>query len=527
MPHASGPTTQRPLQHHALPHAGLPSSATGRFGVDASPQSGQDTSAALLQHSVFDLLLGSAPPTAASSAVDNSNTVNAARQDSDAQEIRDGIEPNDRQQPSDDDLRDSQQNSPIGSVLIDPSESPQAIVVQTNQTNTDDAPQNGPDALQEKPTTTRRSTAASKDRAFTSDPQAIDSQQSLNPTNTDRANPTATQSTSLVDGSSSDSDRRDRRSSRSKGKKEAGGPRTLALDTAATRPNANDAVDRPASGVVAQHQAANPNTSSGTSAHSTQAETANTHGESAGLPLPAEATAATLETVSGTLQTGSQQSQQRADAVTSAQAATTSAGGGNSARPTSVGARNSAPTTPTVGANRNTSSPGATQTIATTAAGEKNETSQTIATRARMVRRLSAAMQRMRPGGGGVRLRMHPEALGSVQLDLQVRGNRVRARVVAETNAAAAAIRDSAADLQRRLQLDGLQMEQLQIETREESASFTAASTHSDQHRRGDTQDNHARSAKPESADPSAADSTLTPPINRPVRSDARVDLLM
>jgi flagellar hook-length control protein FliK len=74
-----------------------------------------------------------------------------------------------------------------------------------------------------------------------------------------------------------------------------------------------------------------------------------------------------------------------------------------------------------------------------------------VADRARLVHRISKAFQKMGVDGGHVRLKMHPEELGGVQLEMQVSGRTVRATVTAETEQARQVIQANWPELRQRL----------------------------------------------------------------------------
>ena len=85
--------------------------------------------------------------------------------------------------------------------------------------------------------------------------------------------------------------------------------------------------------------------------------------------------------------------------------------------------------------------------------------------RVKLISRVSKAFQHLGREGGLVRLRLAPAELGTVQVEMQVRQHQVRARVVAETEAAAAALREHLPDLRARLESLGMQVERLEVET--------------------------------------------------------------
>jgi flagellar hook-length control protein FliK len=94
--------------------------------------------------------------------------------------------------------------------------------------------------------------------------------------------------------------------------------------------------------------------------------------------------------------------------------------------------------------------------------------------RVKLISRVSKAFQHLGREGGLVRLRLAPAELGTVQVEMQVRQGHVRARVVTETEAATAALREHLPDLRARLESLGMQVERLDVETEssEQGAHF-------------------------------------------------------
>ena len=67
--------------------------------------------------------------------------------------------------------------------------------------------------------------------------------------------------------------------------------------------------------------------------------------------------------------------------------------------------------------------------------------------RIKLVQRVSRAFQHLGPDGGMVRLRLAPAELGSVRVEMRVNKQSIQARVVAETEAASATLREHLPDL--------------------------------------------------------------------------------
>jgi flagellar hook-length control protein FliK len=85
--------------------------------------------------------------------------------------------------------------------------------------------------------------------------------------------------------------------------------------------------------------------------------------------------------------------------------------------------------------------------------------------RVKLIQRVSKAFQHLGPEGGVVRLRLAPAEMGAVRVEMRINQRKVQARVVAETEAASAALREHLPDLRARLESFGMQVEKLEIET--------------------------------------------------------------
>ncbi len=88
-----------------------------------------------------------------------------------------------------------------------------------------------------------------------------------------------------------------------------------------------------------------------------------------------------------------------------------------------------------------------------------------LAVRVKLVQRVSRAFQHLGADGGVIRLRLAPAELGSVRVEMQIKERKVEARVVAETEAASAALKEHLPDLRARLESYGMQVETLEVET--------------------------------------------------------------
>ncbi len=101
---------------------------------------------------------------------------------------------------------------------------------------------------------------------------------------------------------------------------------------------------------------------------------------------------------------------------------------------------------------------------ASEARGKTVDTTHTLA-RVKLIQRVSKAFQHLGPEGGIIRLRLAPAEMGSVRVEMRIQQRKVAARVVAETEAASAALREHLPELRARLESLGMQVEQLDIET--------------------------------------------------------------
>ncbi|QEG42737.1 flagellar hook-length control protein FliK [Roseimaritima ulvae] len=145
-----------------------------------------------------------------------------------------------------------------------------------------------------------------------------------------------------------------------------------------------------------------------------------------------------------------------ATAAAGASAATKSSlsasGGESTAAPRTV-------TDPTVGAESTSS-----KDIRATTAGKEANEGPRVADRALLVQRVSRAFQRLGVDGGQVRIRLHPEELGGVQLQLNMQGQRMSGRVVTETEAARSILTQHLPELRQRLADQGMQVERLEVQ---------------------------------------------------------------
>lgn len=84
--------------------------------------------------------------------------------------------------------------------------------------------------------------------------------------------------------------------------------------------------------------------------------------------------------------------------------------------------------------------------------------------RIKLVQRVSKAFQHLGPEGGLVRLRLAPAELGTVRIEMRMQQKKIEARVVADTEAAGAALREHLPDLRARLEALGMQVEKIDVD---------------------------------------------------------------
>ena len=103
-------------------------------------------------------------------------------------------------------------------------------------------------------------------------------------------------------------------------------------------------------------------------------------------------------------------------------------------------------------------------------AGSERSNGSTLS-RIKLIQRVSRAFDHLRRDGGEVRMRLAPEQLGSVRVDMRVRSGTVRASVVAENENVATAIREHLPELRQRLESFGLEVERLEVRVGDDSAA--------------------------------------------------------
>jgi flagellar hook-length control protein FliK len=90
--------------------------------------------------------------------------------------------------------------------------------------------------------------------------------------------------------------------------------------------------------------------------------------------------------------------------------------------------------------------------------------------RIKLMQRVGRAFQGLGAEGGTVRIRLAPDELGSVQVEMQVKNRSVDASVIAQTEAAAATLREHLPELRSRLESMNLQVERLEVRVDSEAS---------------------------------------------------------
>ena len=98
------------------------------------------------------------------------------------------------------------------------------------------------------------------------------------------------------------------------------------------------------------------------------------------------------------------------------------------------------------------------------ASGEGQVQRGSNADQVRLVQRVARSFQRLGPTGGRVQVMLHPAELGSVRLDLRIEGNRMNARMTAETDAARSILSEHLPELRQRLADSGLVVDRIEVE---------------------------------------------------------------
>jgi flagellar hook-length control protein FliK len=127
------------------------------------------------------------------------------------------------------------------------------------------------------------------------------------------------------------------------------------------------------------------------------------------------------------------------------------------------------------------------------APSEKQGTNAETVSRIKLIQRVSKAFQHLGPDGGVVRLRLAPPDMGSVRVEMRINQHKVHGRVVAESEAASAALREHLPDLRARLESFGMQVEKLDVETetqdQRQGSPFDAEPRHQQQQQQRQRED--------------------------------------
>lgn len=159
--------------------------------------------------------------------------------------------------------------------------------------------------------------------------------------------------------------------------------------------------------------------------------------------------------------------------------------------------------------------------------GAKQNATDTTA-RIKLVQRVSRAFQHLGPDGGMVRLRLAPAELGSVRVEMRVDKQTVKARVVTETEAASATLREHLPDLRARLESFGMQVEQIEVDTEANTEQHGLPFDREPQQRNNQRQPGNRNQLDQGSQDQLAEESSridVAGPIVRPSLAKQGIDL--
>jgi flagellar hook-length control protein FliK len=153
----------------------------------------------------------------------------------------------------------------------------------------------------------------------------------------------------------------------------------------------------------------------------------------------------------------------------------------------------------------------------------KSNTAETIS-RVKLIQRVSKAFQHLGPDGGTVRLRLAPAEMGSVRIEMRIHQRKIQARVVAESEAAGAALREHLPELRQRLESQGMQVERLEIESGDSDSEF---GSHTGRRGRGDSSnpDQQWRDGQRASA-AGRGPASVSQSVSQPEHSQARPETL-
>lgn len=157
------------------------------------------------------------------------------------------------------------------------------------------------------------------------------------------------------------------------------------------------------------------------------------------------------------------------------------------AKPTSVGssAANSSVTAPAKGIDATGStgspidSPASNQRSSPTGpekSGVKGTDTLSAVQRAKLIQRVSRGFQQIGSNGGQIRMRLAPDQLGSVQLQMKLQNGELSGTMLTQTDAATQALREQLPQLRSSLESQGIRLDRMDIQT-EAAANAQDAST--------------------------------------------------
>lgn len=107
-----------------------------------------------------------------------------------------------------------------------------------------------------------------------------------------------------------------------------------------------------------------------------------------------------------------------------------------------------------------------------TSSGKTENLSRTdIADRARLIHRITKAFAKLGVDGGQIRMKLHPETLGGVLLEMRVRGRQVEATVTADNEVARDLLLQQLPELRQRLEGQGMTVNRLEVSLKDDSAT--------------------------------------------------------
>jgi len=135
------------------------------------------------------------------------------------------------------------------------------------------------------------------------------------------------------------------------------------------------------------------------------------------------------------------------------------------ASPDNAGTMAKAVTSPQTGELSGNQADRAPDPLASRAAGDNaSHPALTPQQQLRMMQRVARAVEAAAPGGGVIRLRLHPAELGALQLEVSVNRGVLHARLKTETETARQVLLEQLPYLRDRLEQQGVRMEQFQVD---------------------------------------------------------------